>query len=227
MTDKELIEFGNKLIKKGRTSIEIFNALAYKSSSKEQLNRVHKQVIKPEAIKKKRSPELVKKLLQANRIKLKSDYSIESLIRLAFLVLGVGGIVLFLSNEEVNGNAFYGWTTLVQGICLLVFYYMVKYRRKMDFLLIALTTYLLIWVIELLVGGIPNDLLEAYNGVQVRTTHIRQVQKVGGARVIGYLFPYLYIGVKFVLCWFVVTSYFNYRKYDSLPNDIKLELEEF
>lgn len=227
MTDKELIEFGNKLIAKERTSIEIYNALLNRASDKEQLNRVLPKVVKPEAKKKKRSPEQVNVLLKAHRLKLRSDYSIQSLVRLSFVVLCVGGVVLFLSNEKVNGNAFFGWTTIIQGLSLLVLYSLVKYRGKSDLLLIGMVSYFLIWSIEILIDGIPNDLLEVYNNVRVRAPHIRQQTNVGGARFIGFIFPYLYLGVKAMLGWFVTISYLNYKKFDALPNEVKIELEDF
>jgi acyl-CoA hydrolase len=227
MTDEELIAFGNKLIKKGRTSIEIYNALVLKSNGKDQLNRVHKQVVKPDAVKKKRSPELVRSLLAANRIKLKSDYSIKSLIRLSLLVIAVGVLVLFLSKKDVNNNAFFGWMTLFQGTVLLVLYWFVKYKKKVDFLIIAMMGYFLIWSIELIVGGFPNDLLEVYNRSEVRTHHLRQLKNVAAARGIAYLFPFMYIGAKFILGYFTVIAYFNHKKYDALSYDIKEELKDF
>lgn len=227
MTDEELIEFGNKLIAKERTSIEIFNALRNKAEDNEQLNRVHPKVVKPEAEKKKRSPELVRTLLKANRIKLKSEYSIRSLTRLAFIVLIIGGIVLFLSSKEVNNNAIFGWFTLTQGLFLLVLYSLVKFKEMTDLLLVAMIGYFALWGIELLIDGIPNDLLEAYNHVNLRTHNFRQSANGGGARFIGYIFPYLYLGVKLLLGGFTIVSYFNHKNYDALPNDIKLELEDF
>ncbi|PHR21425.1 MAG: hypothetical protein COA38_18775 [Fluviicola sp.] len=227
MTDQELIEFGNKLIDKERTSIEIFNALSYKATDKEQLNRVHPKVVKPEAKKKMRSPELVNTLLKANNIKLKSEYSIRSLIRLAMVVLAIGGIVLFLSKEEVNQNAIFGWFTLAQGLTLLVLYSFVKFKGKTDLLLVSMICYFGFWLLEILVDGIPNDLLEVYNHVQLRTHNLRQVKSVAGARLIGYVFPFIYVGVKILIGLFTITSFVNHRKYDALPNDVKLELEDF
>lgn len=227
MTDEELIEFGNKLIAKDRTSIEIYNALLNKANGKEQLKRVLPKVVKPDAKKKKRSPEQVKILLKANRLKLRSDYSIQSLIRLSTVVLAVGGIVLFLSKEEVNGNAFFGWTTIAQGVCLLVLSYFIKFKGKTDLLLIAMASYVLIWSCEIILDGIPNDLLEAYNHVDLQAPHIRHKMNAVGARFIGYIFPYLYLVIKVLLGWFIVISYLNHRKYDALPNDIKIELEDF
>ena len=227
MTDRELIKFGHNLIAKNRTSIEIYNALSYKASSTEQLNRVLEKVVKPDAKKKKRSPERVRVLLSANRIKLKSDYSISSLIRLATMTLAVGGLVLFLSNEEVNQNELFGWMTLIQGGALFALYYFVKYHYKTDLLLIAMIAYFSIWCLELLLDGIPNDLLEVYNHVEVRGINTGMNRRGGGARAIGFMFPYLYVGVKMLLGGFTVISFLNHKKYDELPEDVKIELEDF
>ena len=229
MTDQELIAFGNGLIDKERTSTEIYNALLRKASSKEQLNRVLAKVVKPEAKKKKRSPELVTVLLKANRIKLRSDYAIASLIRFTMVVLAAGGIVLFLSKEEVNNNALFGWFTLAQGFILLLLYYFVKHQEKTELLLVGLIVYCSIWLLELLIDGIPNDLLDVYNqpGVNVRTSNINQEVNSGGARAIGFMFPYIYVGTKLLFAWFAANAYFNHKKYNALPENIKLELEDF
>ena len=144
------MQFGNGLIAKDRTSIEIFNALKHKAESKEQLDRVHKLVVKPEAEKKKRSPELVRTLLAANKVKLRFDYSIRGLYRLAAAVIILAVVTLFFSSEEVNGNASFGWITLLQGLALAVLYMFVKKNEAYDFLLIALVGYSAIFGIELL-----------------------------------------------------------------------------
>jgi hypothetical protein len=225
MTDEELIEFGNKLIAKDRTSIEIFNALKNKAEDDEQLNRVHKKVVKPEAKKKQRSQELVRTLLATNKIKLRFEYSMRSLTRLAVGVIILGLIVLFLSNEEVNGNAPFGWATMIQGVVLIALYTLVKSRKAYDFLMIALTGYFAIFGFELLVFGMPNDLFAAFyqDGVYIRGSRVSS----GLALLMGYLFPFLYLSLKVMFGALAFTSFWNHKKYDALPNDIKIELEDF
>ena len=225
MTDEELIEFGNKLIAKDRTSIEIFNALKHKAEDEAQLNRVHKKVVKPEAKKKERSQELVRTLLAANKIKLRFEYSMRSLYRLAGGVIILSLIVLFLSNEEVNGNAPFGWVTLIQGVALVVLYALVRNRKAYDFLMIALIGYFAIFGIELIMFGVPNDLFAAFyqDGVYIRGSRVSS----GLALLMGYLFPFLYLSLKMMFGALAFTSFWNHKKYDALPNDVKMELEDF
>ncbi|MFK7785077.1 MAG: hypothetical protein AB8B56_08175 [Crocinitomicaceae bacterium] len=225
MTDEELIEFGYKLIAKDRTSIEIFNALRIKAENEEQLSRVHKQVVKPEAVKKKRSPELVRTLLAANKLKLKFEYSVRSLVRLASAVLVVGGVTLLLASEEMNGNIPFAWTTIIQGALLMVLYVSVKYQKTYDFLLIALVGYVAIYGIELIIFGLPSDLYAAVyqDGVRIRGSRVGS----GLSLLFGYLFPFIYTSLKIVFGALVFTSFWNHKKFNELPNDIKLELQDF
>jgi hypothetical protein len=225
MTDEELIEFGHTLIAKDRTSIEIYNALRNKAEDEEQLSRVHKLVVKPEAKKKERSPELVRTLLAANKVKLKFEYSVRSLIRLAAGVIILGGATLFFANSELNGNSPFGWFTLFQGLFLMALYVVVKYQEKYDFLLIALIGYGATFGIELLLFGTPNDLYAAiYEGrYEVRGSRVNS----GLALLFGHLFPLIYLFMKALFGALAFTSFWNHKKYDELPNDIKLELEDF
>lgn len=225
MTDKELIDFGYKLISKGRTSIEIYNALRIKAKDEEQLSRVHKQVVKPEAVAKKRSPELVRTLLSANKLKLKFEYSIKTLIRLALAILILGGLTFFLSSEEMNGNTPFGIATLIQGLLVMVLYVSVKQQKTYDFLLIAMVVYGSIYLIEIIFFGLPNDLYAAVYSGEFRVRGSRVGSGIG--LLFGYLFPFLYTIVKLTLGGMIFIAFWNYRNYDALPNDIKQELQDF
>ncbi|MFT5780534.1 MAG: hypothetical protein ACI837_003496, partial [Crocinitomicaceae bacterium] len=73
---QELIDFGNKLLKKGRTSTEVFNALAIRTSSKEVLNAALKKVNQPDKPLVQRKKSDIKKLLAANKKQLNFKYSL-------------------------------------------------------------------------------------------------------------------------------------------------------
>lgn len=228
MTEKELIEFGHKLIVKGRTPSEIYSAIACKTSSNKILDKVLKEVFKDEEPTNKRSPERTSTLLKANRIKLNYEYSVKALMRLAATVLIVGGVTYGLSNKRVNQNEIFGWMTLAQGVVLVVLYAFVKYKGLMNLLLPAVVIYFAVWIIELLIGGIPNDLLEAYNHTTINVPPSLRL-KVNSvmARLLGYIFPFLYIGLKLFLGWFIFVAYRNHQRYDALTEDIKNDLKDF
>ncbi|MDG1333356.1 MAG: hypothetical protein P8P74_13555 [Crocinitomicaceae bacterium] len=225
MTDEELIEFGNKLIAKERTSIEIFNALRHKAENKEQLDRVHKLVVKPEAEKKKRSPEMVRTLLAANKTKLRFEYSIRSLYRLGVGVVILGLLTLYYADEELNGNAPFAWSTLLQGGGLLVLFSIVKNNDAYDFLMIAIVAFAAIFGIELLVFGTPNDLFAAlYQGdAYIKGSRVNS----GLTLLFGYLFPFLYLSLKVTFGALVFMAFWNHKKYDEQPEDIKTDLKDF
>lgn len=228
MTRKELIEFGQKLNSKGRTPTEIYNALSIKVSSKQELSEILEHVFENEKPTTKKSPERVKVLLKANKLKLNFEYSMKSLFRISGLVLVIGFITYGLSREEVNQNEIFGWMTILQGIVMTLLFALVKYKGLLNLLLPAVVTYFAIWLVELLLWGIPNDLLEAYNHVRMSVPPSFKLKtNTGAARFIGYIFPFLYVGMKLLLGWFIFTSFRNYQKFEALTQDLKEDLKDF
>jgi hypothetical protein len=226
VTKKQLIQFGQKLVAKGRTPIEIRNAIALKATSNKELNEVLEQVFIDEKPQKSRSSERVKILLKANRVKLNFEYSMRSLIRIAAAILVLGGITYGLSSEEVNKNGMYGWMTLAQGVVTLLLFSLVKIKSLMNLLLVAVILYFALWLVELAIWGIPNDLLKIYDRypLKIPSNSYKLRERAGGARVLGVLFPYLYLGVKLLFGGFIFTSYRNYRRFESLSQDVKDDL---
>jgi hypothetical protein len=225
---QELIDFGNKLLKKGRTSTEVFNALAIRTSSKEVLNAALKKVNQPDKPLVQRKKSDIKKLLAANKKQLNFKYSLRTLLMIPFLILCTGGIVLFLSNEKVNGNSEFGYLTLLQGTIIFLLYALAKYKKMYHLFIICIFTFGVIWIIEVLVFGIPNDLLEAANHVKIRVPHgYQQRMNMGGARFLGYIFPYLYVGIKLLLGTLVFIVYRNHLSYDALDEKTKADLKDF
>src|SRR5690606_36820958 len=159
---KELIALGHKMVDKGRTPTEIYNALTINSATKEDIDIALDKVFSKNSNKIKRSTERVKVLLKANKIKLNNTYSLKGLYRIALTVLVLGGIVYGLSSKMVNQNEVYGWITLLQGGVLIVLYYFVRKKKQYNLLFVGLLAYTSIWGIELIVWGIPNHLLNAY-----------------------------------------------------------------
>ncbi len=47
-----------------------------------------------------------------------------------------------------------------------------------------------------------------------------------GARMLGYVYPFVYLGTKGIIGWFIFTSYRKYIEYDRLTSEVKQELEE-
>ncbi|NRA12426.1 MAG: hypothetical protein HRT57_10785 [Crocinitomicaceae bacterium] len=228
MTKKELIEFGQKLIEKGRTPTEIHNAIAIKSSSKKLLNEVLEQIFINEKPTIKRSPERTKDLLNANKLKLNLEYSMKGLLRISVTILIVGGITYGLSSIEVNQNEVFGWTTLSQGLIVTILFLLVKYKGLMNLLLPAVIIYFSIWLIELLIWGMPNDLLEVYNSQALNVPpRIKLNVDAGIARIIGFIFPFVYLGVKLFLGWFIYLPFRNHLKYEALTQDVKDDLIDF
>lgn len=227
MRKNGLIDFGKQLLQKGRTPSEIYNALSLKASSKDDLNETLKQVFKSENKAPKRSQVELKKILIANNLKLNFEYSIIGLNRIAIVLLLVGGITLFLSNEEVNQNAVFGIITLIQAIFVTTLFTLVKYKKLYHLLIIAVYLYFILWIIELLIWGFPNDLLEVYNLHKINVPpNYKLKANATGARLIGFIFPFIYVGVKLFLGWFIFIAYWNYSKYDSLSNETKEELKK-
>ena len=228
MTKQELIEFGQKLIVKGRTPSEIHNAISVKAANKKQLNDVLEQVFINEKPTTKRNSERTKTLLDANKLKLNFEYSIKGLFKISFAVLVIGAVTYGLSKEEVNQNAIFGWMTLSQGIVIAILFVLIKRKRMMNLLLPAVIIYFSFWLIEFLIWGIPNDLLDAYNNIKLNTPpNFRLKSNSGGARMIGFMFPFLYISLKLLLGWFIFVAYRNQYRYDALSQDIKDDLKDF
>lgn len=213
---------------KGRTPTEIYNALSINAATKKDFDIALDKVFSKNSNKIKRNPERVKVLLKANKIKINNTYSLKGLYRIALTVLVLGGIVYGLSSKKVNQNEVYGWITLLQGGILMVLFYFVRKKKQYNLLFVALLTYASIWGIELIVWGIPNDLLKAYYRHKIHVPPTYKLQsRTGGARLFGFIFPYIYLAMKAFLGWFVFVAYINHKKYNELPMEIKEELKRF
>jgi len=233
MSKKELIKFGHNLLLKGRTPTEIYNAIALKTSSKEELNYVLERVFADDKPILKRNPENIKILLRANRVKLNLEYSIKELFKIAIVILIVAVITYLFSNEDVNQNEIFGWTTLIQGVAVLLMFMFVKFKDWKHLLLPTVIIYFSLWLIELLVWGIPNDLLNAYNYTDTPPSNINTPSSfkikvnIGAARMIGFIFPYIYLIIKLFLGLLICISFWNYKKYEALAPDVKNDLKYF
>ena len=178
---------------------------------------------------KKRPPELVKELLKANKVKLNYEHAINGLMRLVGLVLILGLMTLILSKEAVNQNTKFAIFTITQGIILAVLAILIRYKRMLELLLPALIIFVLIWVVELLFFGIPNDLYQVYYDQSIRVTpnRIGAQKSVGAARLIGFMYPILYFGVKLFLAVRLLITFRRFQKYESLSESTKEALVDF
>lgn len=228
MTTKELIAFGEKLKAKGRSPSEIQLALKSKVSNEKQLNKVLKQVFIENKQTVKRSPERIKTLLKANKLKLNFEYALKGLYAISIVVFVVGGVTYGLSSEEVNQNEVFGWFTLIQGFSITLVFVWVKHFGRHSLLLPALIVYLFIWLVELVFYGFPNDLLEAYNHHYVNYPPSFKIRSnTAVARGLGFIFPILYVGMKLSIGWLLFLSYRSYAKYKALSQADKDELNHF
>lgn len=175
-----------------------------------------------------RSPERVSKLIFANRIKLNFEYSMKGLYGISTMVFIVGIVTYSLSKKEVNQNEIFGWFTLLQCLTITSLFAIVKLKKEFKLLLPAVLLYFSIWIVELVFCGMPNDLLEAYNHHKANVPPSFTIQlNVGGARILGLIFPLLYLGLKLFAGWMLFRSYRNYIKYETLAKDIKDDLNDF
>ncbi|MFT6983603.1 MAG: hypothetical protein ACJAUD_002382 [Crocinitomicaceae bacterium] len=230
MNRDELLEFGIKLVDKGRSPREVHDALNNKTNNSDLIDEVMNKVYTEKTPSKKHSPERIKDLLKANRIKLKFGYSQKGLLRLPMALLIIGGIVMILSSERVNQNGIHAWITISQGAILFGMYAFVHYKKTYQMLLPALLVYSSLLLIELVAFGIPNDLYKAYyvENIQIRSNGgYRGHGKVGIAHIFGNLFPFIYLGVKLFFVLLPLSIYMRFKNYDALTEDVKTDLEDF
>ncbi|MCH2224633.1 MAG: hypothetical protein MK066_07670, partial [Crocinitomicaceae bacterium] len=79
----------------------------------------------------------------------------------------------------------------------------------------------ILFIVELVLFGMPNDLFEVYTNYDI------QYSKRGAiARLIGFLFPWIYLGLKTSFIGLSILPGFNWRKYDSLTTEMKISVSE-
>lgn len=145
------------------------------------------------------------------------------------ILLIASASVLALSNEEVNQNGIHGWVTLLQGVVLFGIYAFVHFKKANQLLLTALIGYSSTLLIELVLFGMPNDLYKAYYEKNVSLpSHAGYRSKIkgGGALMIGYLFPIMYLIVKLFFILIPLNIYLRFKKYDALTEYVKTDLED-
>lgn len=153
---------------------------------------------------KRLSPDEREEFLRSNRIRSHYKDSKKYLWTYPFYILVFGTIVFAISSERVNQNTVFAYFTLVQGLILIPFYFMVKKSGKDQFLLFGLLSYVLLWLIEIIFFGFPNELLAAYNtillegrGLKPKVTFLYREEYAD--REVTLVFPYVYTGVKLIL----------------------------
>jgi hypothetical protein len=230
MTQHELIAYRKELISLGRTPEEIYAALARNATSKSDLHKALDHVFAADKPIVKRSSERVTSLLAANTLKLNVEYSLKNLFKLTLALLILGVTTYGLSSEDLNGNAPFGWMTLLQGVLLAVLYALVRYKGFMNLLLIAAIAYFTIWAIEILVWGLPKGLFQLYfegNSYGLPKYRLDAYEKMAALYgPVGTTLPYIYVAVKLTLGWFIFNAYRCYQQFDALSEDLKAELKE-
>lgn len=221
---EELIQMGINLVEKERSATAIYQSLKANAASTEDLNAALEIVFEEPktSLKKKYTPE-VQAMLKANRIKMNFDYTVKSMLIIPLAVCLIGVITLILANERTNGNAPFAYWTLAEGFGLLVLFSIVRFKKQYDMLLIAALGFSAAYILQLLLLGIPNDLF-AVSGVNGQAS---LKSKAFVVLVIGYLFPFIYLGLKIIVCLMVFTFYRRFRQFDNLSDQMKLDLIEF
>ena len=164
--------------------------------------------------------------LRANRIYAKYKFSKSTLSKQPYLILIFGFVVFALSSEKVNQNEVFSYFTLIQGVALIPLYMLVKRTEKYEHMMYALLAYALIWLIEMVFFGFPNELLAAYNTVKVgggsMKPHIEFLyRKENENRDVYPLFPFIYSGVKLFFGVIVFMIFRNYSRWEKLPEDTR------
>ena len=227
---KKEIDFGYSLLDIGRTPSEVRRTMKARVDDPLMREYILKMVFErhvdaQNVLKKSRNVPI--ETIRLNRYRLNYLYSIKNLLRIPLILAVIGAIVLFLSNSKVNGNAIYGISTIVQACFLVTIGYYLKLKNKHQLLLYFFVGFSGLFLIELLLFGLPNDLVAGYKNVNIRThDRINKITAVGGARFIGMIFPYLYLFIKLGVVYLVFRSYYNWYEYDRLPESTKNALEE-
>lgn len=230
MTQQELIAYRKELISLGRTPEEIYTALARNASSKRELHKALDHVFVADEPMVKKSSERIASLLAANKLKLNAEYSQKNLLRLTIALFVLGTITYGLSSEDLNGNAPFGWMTLLQGTVIAVLYALVRWKGLMQLLLVAVIAYFTIWAIEILVWGLANGLFQYYYEGKCyglpnnRNGNYQKLSFLYGT--IGTTFPYIYVTAKLTLGWYIFAAYRSFQQFDALSEDLKAELKE-
>lgn len=223
MNREELREYGQNLLDKGRRPGDVRIAFKSRDADPElkeevltELFHVDQQSI--EAVPKKK--RVGADVLAANKLKLKYSYSMRTLYRIPLLLLAVGIVVLVVSSEEVNMNNVFGINTCVQALVLGVLFVMAKTGKQNDFLSYGVASVGILFLIELILWGIPNDLFMALNEYEVHYTRRSAI-----VRLIGFIFPYVYLATKVGIIALAIQPALNWKKYNSLSTDMKASVD--
>lgn len=221
------ILFGIKLVHKGRTPSDIQKVFKAKIKDEELRKSVMQEIFRRTAEKPKNTSLSIAELNNYNSIRLNAKYAKESIVRVPKLILILGIITWILSSEKLNQNAVFAYSTLIQGAALFVLFYLMKKNNDIKMLTYALGFYFLIFAIELLFFGFPNDFFEAYNHVELnyRITHkIGPGVGYGIGRTLGFLAPFVYLSIKILFGLLIFRTYLFVQKYIKVPFDIQNQL---
>ena len=164
---------------------------------------------------------------RANRIKASYLFTKGTFGQNRYLIFIFSLVVFVISDEKVNQNTIFSYFTLAQGIALIPFYILVKRTDHYQHLRNAFIAYMLIWLVEIVLFGFPNELLAAYNTVQIgggntMKPSIKLLYREKNAdRDVYEIFPFIYSGVKL---FFGGVLFFNFRAYyrwAKLPQSMK------
>lgn len=223
-TLEELIELGKSMVAKERSPRAIHAALQNHAPDKETLNAALEVVFEAEEKPTTRSAEYTKDLLREHRKKTSFLYARNFLPRTGLLIIGLGLATLLLSNARVNQNGIFAWITLGQGIVLFPLFWYIKKYDKNELILPAFLLFAGSWLIEILLFGMPGDLLSAYYEPGVRIVN-KPPRGTAIARLIGFLYPFIYVFLKFIFAALIFFAYQRYTRYDRLDHETKHEID--
>lgn len=224
---KELIFLGKKLQQRGVAKSQIEKIIRSKANSKEVFQEVVFELFNVSKENKARvvSKEDMPKLLSAQRVKKAYELRLRNSIVAPILILLLGFIVLGFADEELNWNAPFGYFTLVQGAILLGVFMFIRQEKLNNLLLIAGALFSLIWIVEIITIGFPNDLYEALYNPSYRYRQMGSGVRSGIARTFGYIFPILYVATKVIFSIVLFLPYLAFKKYDALDVQLKKDID--
>jgi hypothetical protein len=224
MTREELIILGKSMVAKGRSPRSIHEALRNNAPDKETLNAALEAVFAIAATPKFRSKQHLNELLQARRTKTSLDYARKFLPRLGLLILALGIATALLSNARVNQNGIFAWITIGQALVLIPFFWIIQSDQKDYLLLPAFLFFIATWLGEILLFGMPNDLIKAYYDPGIRVVHA-PAKGTAIARLIGFLYPFVYMFLKAVFATLIYNAHRKFKIYAALDEATKREIE--
>lgn len=224
---KELVSLGKSLLNKGIAIQKVEAILKSRANSKRHYEEISFELFNRQKETSRRvfSPQEMPKLLSAQRVKKAYELRLKNCLVAPVLIILMGFIVWGLSDEELNWNAPFGYFTIVQGLILLGLFAFIRQERLNNLLVMVGGLFSVMWIIEIIAIGIPNDLYEVLYDPSYRFAQTGSSVRSGITRTFGFIFPFLYVVTKVIFAIVLFLPYFAFKKYDELDVQLKKDIE--